>query len=104
MDNRDKDGKLRSGENGPLPDRRSRTFFKGDGWYFMTRERVDVGPFATQELAEIGVHDYAGFSMDADHIHPDEELDIVPDESGLGLETDEISDLELGSNESNAEI
>ena len=46
----------------------------------MTRERVDVGPFASQELAEIGVQDYAGFSMDADRIIPDP-LDIVPDES-----------------------
>jgi hypothetical protein len=96
MDNQQSESKLRVGEGGPLPERRSRTFFKGDGWYFMTRERVDVGPFSTQELAEIGVKDYAGFSMDADHVHPDDELDIVPDESELGLETDEVADLGLG--------
>jgi hypothetical protein len=80
--------KLRQGEDGSLPQRRSRTFFKGDGWYFMTREHVDVGPFASQELAEIGVQDYAGFSMDADKIHP-EPIDVVPDESGLSIDGDE---------------
>jgi hypothetical protein len=82
MSSQEQEDQRRSGEQGPLPARRSRTFYKGDGWYFMTREHVDVGPFATQELAEIGVQDYAGFSMDADHIHP-EPIDIVPDESGL---------------------
>jgi hypothetical protein len=80
MNSQEEEDKRRKGEGGPLPQRRSRTFFKGDGWYFMTRERVDVGPFASQELAEIGVQDYAGFSMDADRIIPDP-LDIVPDES-----------------------
>lgn len=64
MNSREEEDKRRQGEGGPLPQRRSRTFFKGDGWYFMTRERVDVGPFASQELAEIGVQDYAGFSTD----------------------------------------
>jgi hypothetical protein len=75
-------GKPRKGEQGPLPQRRSRTFFKGDGWYFMTREHIDVGPFSSQELAEIGVQDYAGFSMDADRAHADV-AEIVHDESGL---------------------
>ena len=78
--------KPRKGEEGPLPQRRSRTFFKGDGWYFMTREHIDVGPFASQELAEIGVQDYAGFSMDADRANYEaahESAEIVHDESGL---------------------
>lgn len=72
----------REGEAGPLPSRGSRTFEKADGWYFMTRERVDVGPFATRDLAEQGVQDYAGFSMDADKVYLDC-VDVVPDESGL---------------------
>lgn len=78
--------KPRKGEEGPLPQRRSRTFFKGDGWYFMTREHIDVGPFSSQELAEIGVQDYAGFSMDADQANYEaahESVEIVHDESGL---------------------
>lgn len=66
---------LREGESGPVPVRSARTFRKEDGWYFMTREKVDVGPFATQELAEKGVQDYAGFSMDAERIYFDS-LDI----------------------------
>lgn len=84
MSDRKKVDKPRQGEDGPLPQRRSRTFYKGDGWYFMTREHVDVGPFSSQELAEIGVQDYAGFSMDADNMHPDPH-DTVPDESGLDI-------------------
>lgn len=75
---------LREGESGPVPERASRTFMKEDGWYFMTREQVDVGPFASQDLAEKGVEDYAGFSMDSERVYFDS-LDIdapaVPDES-----------------------
>lgn len=80
MHSQDKTDKRRRGEDGPLPQRRSRTFYRGDGWYFMTREHIDVGPFATQELAEIGVQDYAGFSMDADRVGHDAH-EVVPDES-----------------------
>ena len=65
------------------PQRASRTFLKPDGWYFMTRERVDVGPFATEDLAQRGVADYAGFSMDADKVLYAERTDVVPDESGI---------------------
>jgi hypothetical protein len=82
MSSQEQEDRRRKGEDGPLPQRRSRTFYKGDGWYFMTREHVDVGPFVSQELAEIGVQDYAGFSMDADRAHHDP-LDTVQDESGL---------------------
>lgn len=82
MSDRKREDKRRQGEDGPLPERRSRTFYKGDGWYFMTREHVDVGPFSSQELAEIGVQDYAGFSMDAERMPPDA-VEIVHDESGL---------------------
>lgn len=91
MSDKKKVDKRREGEDGPLPLRRSRTFYKGDGWYFMTREHVDVGPFSTQELAEIGVQDYAGFSMDADNMHPDPR-DVVPDESGLDDSVDQQPD------------
>lgn len=72
----------RQGEGGPAPARSSRTFLKADGWYFKTREQVDIGPFATQDLAEAGVRDYAGFSMDADRIKADAAA-TVPDESGI---------------------
>lgn len=61
----------RAGEAGPAPQRRSRTFLKEDGWYFMTRERVDIGPFASQELAESGVQDYVGFAVDAATVDAD---------------------------------
>jgi hypothetical protein len=71
---------LRKGEEGHPPERRTRTFFRGDGWYFMTREHIDVGPFATQEQAELGVQDYAGFSMDVDRLHAEPAIP-VPDES-----------------------
>lgn len=77
----------REGEDGPIPPRGSRTFEKPDGWYFMTRERVDVGPFASQDLAEKGVQDYVGFSMDADKVYLDC-VDGVPDESGLSAAPD----------------
>ena len=82
----------RKGENSAPPERRSRTFFSGDGWYFMTRERVDVCPFDTQELAEIGVQDYIGFSQDVDHM-PAEPMLSAPDESEESeesLEQDEL--------------
>ncbi len=72
--------KPREGEAGPIPPRNSRTFEKADGWYFMTRERVNIGPFASQELAEIGVQDYAGFSVDANLLDV-EDAYVVPDES-----------------------
>lgn len=72
--------KPREGEAGPIPPRNSRTFQKADGWYFMTRERVNIGPFATQDLAEIGVQDYAGFSVDANLLDA-EDAYVVPDES-----------------------
>ena len=83
MSNQKREDKRRQGEDGPLPERRSRTFYKGDGWYFMTREHIDVGPFSSQELAEIGVQDYAGFSMDAERVDPDAVDNIAHDESGL---------------------
>lgn len=79
----------RRGENGSPPERRSRTFFSGDGWYFMTREHIDVGPFDTQELAEIGVQDYIGFSLDVDHL-PAEPVIPMPDESEESVEEDEL--------------
>ncbi|HSC74893.1 MAG TPA: DUF6316 family protein [Pseudomonadales bacterium] len=89
MGSKEQGDKRRRGEDGPLPERRSRTFFRGDGWYFMTREHVDVGPFASQELAEVGVQDYAGFSMDADKIHPDP-IDVIPDESELSIDEEAL--------------
>ena len=79
----------RRGENGAPPKRRSRTFFSGDGWYFMTREHIDVGPFDTQELAELGIQDYVGFSQDVDHM-PAEPMLSAPDESEESLEEDEL--------------
>lgn len=60
--------------------RQSRTFEKADGWYFITREGVDVGPFPNELLAKEGVENYAGFSMDADRVYMDS-VDVVPDES-----------------------
>ncbi|HQQ63525.1 MAG TPA: DUF6316 family protein [Pseudomonadales bacterium] len=60
--------------------RQSRTFEKDDGWYFITREGVDVGPFPSELLAKEGVENYAGFSMDADRVYIDS-VDVVPDES-----------------------
>jgi len=89
MKNRQKAGSRRRGENGAPPERRSRTFFSGDGWYFMTREHIDVGPFDTQELAEIGVQDYIGFSMDVDHL-PADPIIPIPDESEENIEEDEL--------------
>lgn len=89
MKNRQKAGSRRRGENGTPPERRSRTFFSGDGWYFMTREHIDVGPFDTQELAEIGVQDYVNFSMDVDHL-PAEPMMSAPDESEENVEEDEL--------------
>lgn len=89
MSQQDPPDQRREGETGPLPQRGSRTFQKDDSWYFMTRERVDVGPFATQDLAEKGVQDYAGFSMDSDKVYLDS-LDVVPDESGIALPEEEL--------------
>lgn len=89
MKNRQKAGSRRRGENGMPPERRSRTFFSGDGWYFMTREHIDVGPFETQELAEIGVQDYIGFSMDVDHL-PVDPIIPIPDESEENIEEDDL--------------
>ncbi|HNE26128.1 MAG TPA: DUF6316 family protein [Pseudomonadales bacterium] len=80
----------RKGEQGLPPERRSRTFFSGDGWYFLTREHIDVGPFDTQELAEIGVQDYIGFSQDVEHI-PAGPVMPVPDESEENVEEDGLS-------------
>jgi hypothetical protein len=70
--------------------RKSRTFAKPDGWYFITREGVDVGPFPTESLAQEGVENYAGFSMDADRVYIDS-MDVVPDES----ETETQDDLDV---------
>lgn len=69
--------------------RKSRTFEKPEGWYFATREGVDVGPFANEELAQQGVLDYAGFAMDAERVYIDS-LDVIPDESGLQLDSTEV--------------
>lgn len=80
MSSKQQVGKRRKGEAGAPPERRSRTFYRGDGWYFMTREHIDVGPFATQELAEAGVQDYAGFSQDLDRLHA-QPAEIIPDEA-----------------------
>ncbi len=70
----------RPGDASSVPQRRSRTFERADGWYFMTREGVDIGPFPSEEAAQDGVRDYAGFAMDADRIYLDS-LEFVPDES-----------------------
>ena len=88
MKNKQKTGGGRRGENGAPPERRSRTFFSGDGWYFMTREHIDVGPFDTQEQAETGVQDYINFSMDVDHV-PAEAAIPIPDESEADGDIDE---------------
>lgn len=88
MKNRQKAGSRRRGENGVPPERRSRTFFSGDGWYFMTRERIDVGPFDTQAQAEAGVQDYINFSMDVDHL-PAEPAIPIPDESETGNDAED---------------
>lgn len=92
MTDHDQTPARRSGESGPVPQRGSRTFEKADGWYFMTREKVDVGPFASQDLAEQGVQHYAGFSMDADKVYLDA-VDVVADESGIQWQADDADDL-----------
>lgn len=95
MKNKQHSGHRRKGENGtPPPDRRSRTFFSGDGWYFMTREHIDVGPFDTQEQAERGVEDYIGFSADVEHAPAEPEI-IVPDESEEAFSEETLEEDEL---------
>ncbi|MEZ5540161.1 MAG: DUF6316 family protein [Pseudomonadales bacterium] len=79
----------RKGESGVPPERRSRTFFSGDGWYFMTRERVDVGPFNTQAEAESGVQDYIGLSLGVEHI-PAEPIVTLSEENEEPLEEDDL--------------
>lgn len=46
----------RQGERGPVPSRRKRVYVKGTQWYFMTRNRLEHGPYqnmtdAKKELA-----------------------------------------------------
>ena len=86
---------VRKGETGVnIPNRSPRVFQKADGfWYFLTREKTEVGPFATDEAASAGVADYAGFSQDADRVYLDD-LD-VPVGDGL---------VELLSRQANDEI
>jgi hypothetical protein len=74
----------RTGETGmPIPARHPRVFQKTDGfWYFLTREKTEVGPFPTDEAAAVGVDDYAGFSQDADRVY----LDDVDMPVGDGLD------------------
>jgi hypothetical protein len=64
----------RTGETGmPIPARHPRVFQKTDGfWYFLTREKTEVGPFPTDEAAAVGVEDYAGFSQDVDRVYLDD--------------------------------
>ena len=57
---------LRKGELASSSDRSDRVFKKGGFWYFRTREDVQIGPFDSQELAEKGAGDYAGFAVAAD--------------------------------------
>ena len=61
----------RKGEQGiEIPRRSPRVFQKADGfWYFMTREKTEVGPYPTDEAATDGVNDYAGFSQDVDRVY-----------------------------------
>lgn len=75
--------KYRKGETGiDIPGRNPRVFQKSDGyWYFLTRERTEVGPFPSDEAASMGVNDYAGFSQDADRVY----LDDLDEPVGDGL-------------------
>jgi hypothetical protein len=61
----------RKGEGGNnIPSRSPRVFQKADGfWYFLTREKTEVGPFATDEVASEGVEQYAGFAQDVDKVY-----------------------------------
>lgn len=75
---------FRKGEAGvEVPRRSPRVFQKSDGfWYFLTREKTEVGPFPSDEAASMGVDGYAGFSQDADRVY----LDDMDTPVGDGLE------------------
>ena len=85
----------RKGETGgAIPKRSPRVFQKADGfWYFMTREKTEVGPFPSDMDATRGVNDYAGFGEDVDRIYPDLAIEPVGD----GLE--EIMGLDVAAEE-----
>lgn len=45
--------------------RRGRVFRLPNGWYFNTRERIALGPFASAETAEVGIADFLAFLREA---------------------------------------
>ncbi len=49
--------------------RSSRIFRLPNGWYFNTREKIALGPFASAEKAELGIADFLDFLREApDHV------------------------------------
>ena len=49
--------------------RSSRIFRLPNGWYFSTREKIALGPFASAEKAESGIADFLDFLRQApDHV------------------------------------
>ncbi len=62
----------RSGESAataPIGNRASRVFRLPSGWYFHTREKVPLGPFASEEQTEAAVQDFLEFLERApDHV------------------------------------
>lgn len=62
------DGSHRAGEQlgNPLASRRSNRVFRlPNGWYFNTREKIALGPFASAEKAERGIADFLAFLHEA---------------------------------------
>ena len=56
----------RIGEQDNNHKRTNRVYKDGDYWYFMTREKVSIGPFDSPSEAERGVSDFVDFITHAE--------------------------------------
>lgn len=56
----------RTGEQEKSHIRSKRVYRDGDYWYYLTREKVSIGPFDTSSEADKGVSDFVDFIMHAE--------------------------------------
>lgn len=56
----------RIGEKEQNHDRSKRVYKDGDYWYYMTREKVSIGPFDSSTEADKGVSDFVDFIIHAE--------------------------------------
>lgn len=58
-------GQARAGDQAPAPPRSRRTFHSNNYWYFETREGSCVGPYHSQQAADLAANEYVTFAKTA---------------------------------------